>query len=222
MTASLVLATILMPVLTYLMGAIPFGLIIARLFGFKDVRQFGSGNIGATNVWRIAGAKAAIWVFVFDIGKGVSAVLMGRYTFNHWGIYGLSLELFLALCGIAAVIGHVFPVYLKFKGGKGVNTALGVVVTLLPTQTLISFGVFVVTLILFRYVSLGSILAALALSITLLIQKFGTHEAVSSVYLVMALALGILVVFAHRQNISRIISGTENRFSFTANSSNAK
>ena len=209
-------------ILSNLMGAIPFGLIIARLSGIEDIRKLGSGNIGATNVWRIAGAQIALWVFVFDIGKGIAAVLMARYVYNQFTISMMSSELFLAICGMAAVIGHVFPIYLKFKGGKGVNTALGVVATLLPVQTVISFGAFVITLLLSRYVSLGSIVAAITLCAAVLVQKFALHQPVSYTYFVMTFILGILVIFAHRKNIARLVAGTETRFSLRASASGAK
>lgn len=208
--------------LSYLLGAVPFGLIIARIAGVKDIRKLGSGNIGATNVWRIAGAKIALWVFVCDIGKGVAAVLMARFAYNQFAISIVSFEFFLAVCGMAAVIGHVYPVYIKFRGGKGVNTALGVMATLLPTQTAISFAAFILTLLLSRYVSLGSIIAAVTLFAALLAQKFALNQPVSITYLGMTFVLGILVILAHRKNIVRIISGTENRFSFRSRASGAK
>ncbi len=214
-----VIATLL---LSYLLGAVPFGLIVARLSGIDDIRKLGSGNIGATNVWRIAGAKVAVWVFVFDIGKGAVAVLIAQSVYNMFSISIVSRELFLAVCGTASVMGHVFPIYLKFKGGKGVNTALGVIATLLPVQTIICFGAFVITLILTRYVSLGSIFAAISLCGSLLVQKFVFNELISNAYLVMALVLGIVVIFAHRKNIGRIVDGTENRFNLKTKTSGVK
>jgi len=216
------LAGILVPLFCYLLGAVPFGLFVARVFGIEDIRKLGSGNIGATNVWRMAGAKAAVWVFIFDIGKGVAAVLMGKFTFGFFGSPTMSLELFLAVCGIAAVVGHMFPVYLNFKGGKGVNTALGVLVTLLPTQSMISLGAFVITLALSRYVSLGSIIASLTLCVVLIIERFGLGKTISTVYLILALTLAILVIIAHRKNIARLINGTESRFTFSSQSSGVK
>jgi glycerol-3-phosphate acyltransferase PlsY len=219
---SQLLPTIGAIILSYLLGAVPFGLVIARLSGIDDIRKLGSGNIGATNVWRIAGAKIALWVFAFDIGKGVAAVLIAQYVFDQFAISMMSFELFMAICGMAAVIGHVFPIYLKFKGGKGVNTALGVVATLLPVQTVISFGAFIITLMLSRYVSLGSIVAAITLCAALLVQKLALHQPVSNTYLGMTLILGVLVTIAHRKNIVRIISGTENRFSLKASDSGVK
>ncbi len=217
-----ILAVIVTPLLAYLLGAIPFGLIIAKLSGIYDIRKLGSGNIGATNVWRIAGPGVALWVFLFDIGKGVAAVYVAQFVYYMFSISIVSREFFSACCGMAAVFGHVVPIYLGFKGGKGVNTALGVMAAILPINTLISFGAFVIALLLFRYVSLGSIIAVITLPVTLLVQKFGINQPVSLVYLVMALTLAALVIFAHRKNIVRIIRGTENSFSFRAHPSNAE
>ena len=118
--------------IAYLLGAIPFGMIVARLYGAGDIRTLGSGNIGATNVWRVAGAKAAVWVYLGDIAKGTAAVLVGRYVAQHFQPTMLPIDTFLVLCALTAVLGHVFPVYLGFKGGKGVNTALGTMLVLLP------------------------------------------------------------------------------------------
>lgn len=216
------LAAILVPLLCYLLGAVPFGLLVARVFGIEDIRKLGSGNIGATNVWRMAGAKAAAWVFILDIGKGMAAVLLGRFAYSYFKMTSISTELLLAVCGIAAVVGHMFPVYLNFKGGKGVNTALGVLITLLPIQALISFGAFIITLALTRYVSLGSIIASITLCVVLIFQRFGLEQPVSIVYLVLASTLAILVIIAHRKNISRLINGTESRFTFSTQSSGVK
>ena len=102
----------------YLIGAIPFGIIISRIFGIKDIRNEGSGNIGAANVWRVVGYKAAVWVFIADIGKGAVAILMAEAAYNNLNLSFYSLDLFLAICGAAVVIGHIFPVFLKFKGAK--------------------------------------------------------------------------------------------------------
>ena len=217
-----ILLLILTVLFAYLIGAIPFGLIVARLFGIKDIRKLGSGNIGATNVWRNAGAKAAVWVFIGDIGKGILAVLIAKSVYKNYMVTEIQLELFIAICGIVAVLGHMFPVYLKFKGGKGVNTTLGVIATLLPLQTLMCFGVFTVILIITRYVSLASIIAVLALIAILLIQKFVLSQSVSFTYLIMALAMAFFVIIAHRQNIARIIAGTENKFRFSAGTSGIK
>ena len=206
----------------YLVGAVPFGIIISRLFGIKDIRNEGSGNIGAANVWRIVGFKAAVWVFIADIGKGAVAILMATAAYSNFDLSFYSLELFLAICGAAVVIGHIFPVFLKFKGGKGANTTLGVAAALLPIHSLICVAVFVTVLIVTKYVSLGSIIGAAVLSLSLIFEKFVLGHAVSNVYLIMTSILTVLVIFAHRQNISRIISGNEKVFSFSAKTGNAR
>ena len=114
----------------YLIGAIPFGWIVARLAGVGDIRSHGSGNIGATNVARVAGFKVAIWVYVGDILKGVAAVALAQWYAATYGA-PFNVALFTILAGLIAILGHIFPVYLRFKGGKGVNTALGVLLLLL-------------------------------------------------------------------------------------------
>ncbi len=204
---------VLLIAVAYLLGAVPFGLLIGRLAGVGDIRKLGSGNIGATNVWRVAGFKIAIWVFLADIGKGALAVLLARFFAPD---AALRPEHLYVICAAAAVMGHVFPVYLRFKGGKGVNTALGAIVALLPVETLISFGVFVATVLLFRYVSLGSIMGAIAFCVVILVEKFALGSPMEMIYVYLSVLIVLLIVFTHRQNIKRLVSGTENRFSFSA------
>jgi len=151
----------------YLIGAIPFGLLIARLFGIGDIRQAGSGNIGATNVLRVLGMKAAIWVYLLDIGKGAAAVLLAGLVPQE----AVQVHLFAVLIGAAVILGHVFPAYLKFRGGKGVATASGVLVVILPVETLIAAGVFLTVVFLSRYVSLASIAAALTLPVAVTVEQ---------------------------------------------------
>ncbi|MCH8026741.1 MAG: glycerol-3-phosphate 1-O-acyltransferase PlsY [candidate division Zixibacteria bacterium] len=208
--------------MAYLVGAVPFGIIISRIFGIKDIRSEGSGNIGAANVWRVAGYKAAVWVFIADIGKGAVAILMAETAYNNFELSFYSLDLFLAICGAAVVIGHIFPVFLKFKGGKGANTTLGVAAALLPIHSLICVAVFLTVLMVTKYVSLGSIIGATVLSLSLAFEKFVLGHAVSNVYLVMTSILTVLVIFAHRQNISRMISGNEKVFSFSTKTGNVR
>jgi glycerol-3-phosphate acyltransferase PlsY len=212
---------VILPILiSYLLGAIPIGLIVARLAGIDDIRTAGSGNIGATNVWRVAGWRAAVWVFAGDIGKGVAAVVIGRFFAPLLEPGFLSYELLLVLCGLAAVLGHVFPVYLRFKGGKGVNTALGMLIVILPAQTLLSLAIFLVLVGLTRYVSLGSIGAAVALGVILIVQRLALDPTLPETYLLLGTGLAILVVFTHRRNISRLLAGTENRLSLTPGGEN--
>ncbi len=196
----------------YLLGAIPFGLIIARLYGVNDIRAVGSGNIGATNVWRIAGPKAAVWVYLLDIGKGVLAVLLARLSTQTI----LPKDLFLILCALAAILGHIFPVYLGFKGGKGVNTGLGVMLVLLPVETLICLVVFVIVVVVSKYISLGSMVAAVCLPGTVVVEKVLLHRMVDPLYFVLTILGMLIVIYTHRQNIRRLVAGTENRFSLSS------
>jgi acyl phosphate:glycerol-3-phosphate acyltransferase len=205
-------------VAAYLFGAIPFGLLIARLYGVSDVRALGSGNIGATNVWRVAGVKAAVWVFLLDIGKGALAVVLARLIHQEM----FNRELLLVISGAAAVLGHVFPVYLRFRGGKGVNTGLGVMLSLLPLETLACVAVFVIVLIATKFVSLGSILAAMALAAIVIVEHFWLRPEVSTVYVPLTAFLALFIVITHRQNIQRLLSGTENRFSLKSKPSQAE
>ncbi len=202
-------------VLAYLLGAIPFGLLVARWFGISDIRSHGSGNIGATNVWRVAGPKAAIWVYLLDIGKGVVAVLIARAVSQDW----LPRDTFLVLTALAAVIGHVFPVYMRFRGGKGVNTGLGVIATLLPLEALICFIVFVIVVALSRYISLGSIIGSISLASLVGVERQLMGRQIAVIYLYLTIALALLVISTHWKNIGRILNGTESRFSLSGGSS---
>ena len=201
-------------VFAYLLGTIPFGLLIARLYGVQDIRKHGSGNIGATNVWRLAGPKAAVWVYILDIGKGVVAVTVARFI--HQTL--LPHDILLVLAAVSAVVGNIFPFYLRFKGGKGVNTTLGAVVSLLPIEALICVGLFAIVVAVTRYISLGSIIGACALCPVILIEKYLFDKPVSVVYLYLSILIGLVILVTHRQNIVRLLSGTESRFSFSSKS----
>ncbi len=183
----------------YLIGAIPFGLLIGRLVG-ADVRRAGSGNIGATNVGRVLGKKLGALTLVCDMAKGflpvwLAANLLPDTTANR--------EWLVMACGLATVVGHMFPLYLKFKGGKGVATALGVFLFISPWSVLISLLVFSGALTAFRYVSVASLTAALL--IPLWLWLLGE----SPVILLTALAIVLLIWFQHRSNIGRLLRGTE-------------
>ncbi|MBD3256846.1 glycerol-3-phosphate 1-O-acyltransferase PlsY [candidate division GN15 bacterium] len=206
----------LTPILgAYLVGAIPFALIVARLYGIPDIRKIGSGNVGATNVQRAAGFGAALWVYLFDIGKGAAAVLVARQIDQTL----LQRDLFLVLVALAVVLGHIFPVYLAFRGGKGVNTVLGAVGSLFPIEALICFGVFAVVVLLTRYISLGSICGAVAFPVVMLIERFALGYAISNTYLITAVVIGLLVPLTHVQNIKRLTAGSESRVRFTRKTS---
>jgi glycerol-3-phosphate acyltransferase PlsY len=203
---------ILLP--AYFLGSIPFGLLVGRLGGI-DVRQHGSGNIGATNVWRVLGPKWGGATFLLDAGKGFAAVRIAENI--AWARVPQPVpEDYLAYASVfaalACILGHTFPVWLKFKGGKGVATSLGVLLAVVPPlATAVVLAVWVLTFAFSRYVSLASILAALALPLTVgALLHF--HEIQGRVYLAFACAAAFLVVRRHRENIKRLFAGTEHRF----------
>lgn len=201
-------------IFAYLLGAVPFGFLIAKAHG-KDLRTIGSGNIGATNTVRALGKKWGIFCFVLDVLKGLIPMLLvpTAELVNHSsGPGGLAMWL---LVGCAAVLGHIFPVYLKFKGGKGVATSLGIVLGLWPYYTLCgvcAFAVWAVTLRIWRYVSLSSILAAISFPVLLFvfILCIDTWQ-LSQLWplTLMAAAMALLVVVRHKTNIRRLFTGSE-------------
>ena len=194
-------------VLSYLIGSITWGYLFGRLGGI-DIRRWGSGNVGATNVARVLGGRRGVIVFVLDTLKGVAAAgLIGRCM---GGILGTDATLFLVFCCVAVILGHVFPCWLRFKGGKGVATALGAWLVLDPIATLIALGVWIVLVVVWRYVSLGSIAAAVALPVVVaLLNRDNVDAALPQ--LLFAVVLSLLVLARHIGNIGRLIKGTESR-----------
>ena len=181
----------------YLLGSIPFGVVLAKLKQV-DLRQHGSGNIGATNVSRTLGKTAGLLTLVGDCGKGYLAVwIAGQLLEAQWAV---------AVAGLMAFLGHVFSIFLKFKGGKGVATGLGVFLCLMPWAGLSSMGVFAVTLVLTRYVSASSILAAIS------IPWLGYYFDAPGPSLYVATAAAIITTLRHRENIQRLVDGTESKF----------
>jgi glycerol-3-phosphate acyltransferase PlsY len=191
----------------YLLGSVPFGYLIARLKGV-DVREHGSKNIGATNVWRVCGAKFGLPVFLFDAAKGVAAVYAGHWLAARDGVDAAWPSIAAAM---ACILGHSFPVWLKFKGGKGVATSLGVLLALLPWEGLAAFLVWVLVFAVSRYVSLASIAAAVGLPIFAIGAQL-TGWGRGWPYAGFATVIGILVVIRHKSNIQRLLAGTESRF----------
>ena len=187
-------------ILGYVLGSVPFGFLAARLKGV-DIRTQGSGNIGATNVWRVCGWRFGLPVFILDALKGVAAVWLGRWLVNDGAI----------LCAAACILGHSFPVWLNFKGGKGVATSLGVMLGLMPLATLIVFAAWAIIFKASGYVSLASIIAA-ALLPTIVGVGNCTGWAYGWAAFWFALVAGLLVIVRHRSNIARLRAGTESRF----------
>jgi glycerol-3-phosphate acyltransferase PlsY len=194
----------------FLAGSVPFGLLVIKVAGKGDVRSQGSGNIGATNVMRIGGKGLGILTLLLDAGKGFLPVWAARQAGLGTGV--------LAIVALLAVVGHVFTPWLKFRGGKGVATALGTVLAYHPAMVLPALGVFILELLVFRYVSLGSILAALVLFFTA-VGLFGNWAMRPSPgdlpRWLPGLAWGLmagLVILKHRANVDRLLGGTESRF----------
>ena len=189
---------VLIALWAYLIGSIPNGLIFGKAIWKKDLRRFGSHNIGATNAWRVLGYKAGLLIFLLDFIKGQLGVMVGGCLLSTPGA--------LVLGGFFAVVGHMFPLFLGFKGGKGVATALGVLAALMPQITLIVFIVWLALVTATRYVSVGSIVAAVLAPILAALFKEPAE------FFAFALAVAVMIVWRHRENLARLKAGRENRF----------
>src|ERR1700693_3933894 len=194
-------AEMVLLLVSYLLGSIPFGLLLAKLFGGADVRRAGSGNIGATNVARVAGPLAGILTLAFDTGKGAAAVwLAGRVT-NESATW-------MMIAAFAVLLGHCFPAWLKFKGGKGVATALGVFLALCPLAAVSALLLFLLCVAYWRYISLGSVAAAAAMPL-LIYFLWAPRHAPPIIVNVGTLAIALLVIYKHDGNLQRLVEGTE-------------
>lgn len=201
-------------IVSYLLGSIPSGYLLVKAVRGEDVRSSGSGNIGATNVARTGGAKLGVLTLVLDVVKGFVAVYLAgalalRSPFQE--DHGTVLAC-MSVAVLFAMVGHMFPVWLKFKGGKGVATGLGCFLALAPRAVLVSLVVFAAVVIVSRYVSLASIVASAAFPVfVFLIYRHDSSPAV----LAATVAASLLIIVKHRANIGRLMSGTENRLSFS-------
>ena len=203
------MTVIVVVIVAYLIGSIPFGYLIVRGKVGDDIRRSGSGGTGATNVSRRAGRAAGVFTLVLDALKGVIAVLVARTVFAGVGPYADWLA---AAAGIAAIVGHIFPVWLGFRGGKGVATGVGVFIILAPVALLCAGVLFIAIVALTRYVSLGSIIAALAIPLFVWLQAVFVEPVADLRPLLTAAITGaLLIVFAHRGNIGRLARGTESQ-----------
>jgi glycerol-3-phosphate acyltransferase PlsY len=196
--------------LAYLLGSIPFGYLIVRASGRGDVRETGSGGTGATNVTRRAGRSAGVLTLTLDALKGAAAVLVARLVLTE----GFGVDWWVAAAAVAVVAGHVFPVWLGFRGGKGVATGLGVFAVLAPLALLCALPVFVLVVWATRYVSLGSIIAAalMPLAVWALSARSTARGEELLPVLTAASVGGALIIFMHRANIGRLLRGEESRF----------
>jgi glycerol-3-phosphate acyltransferase PlsY len=199
----------------YLLGSIPFGYLLVRIFRGEDIRRTGSGNIGATNVARSGAKGLGIATLALDALKGATAVgfaafLAGsKFNFceNPFPWFCVAPLRLMSLAALFAVLGHVFPVWLRFKGGKGVATALGVFCVLFPKAILVALAIFILVVAITRYVSLGSILGAIAFPVAAYFMQNADWLS-----LLLASGVSLTIVLKHHQNIGRLLAGTENRF----------
>jgi acyl phosphate:glycerol-3-phosphate acyltransferase len=199
--------SILALILAYLAGSIPSAVWAGRLFHGIDVREHGSGNAGATNTVRVLGWKTGIPVLIFDVFKGWLAASLPRFL-DAAPDASEQMMVLQIVCGMAAIIGHVFPLFARFRGGKGVATTFGVLLALQPWLTLACAGIFLIVLFISGYVSLGSIISVIMFPV-LLLTVFHTP---SMLFKIFAILVAIAVVATHSKNISRLIRGEEKRF----------
>ena len=189
--------SILILIFSYLLGAIPNGLIFGKIIWKKDLRKFGSKNIGATNAWRVLGKPAGIFIFLLDFMKGAISVWLAETFVNTPTV--------MVLAGIFAILGHTFSIYLKMHGGKGVATGLGVIAMMMPKVTLIVFVTWLVIVLITRYVSLGSCIAAALVPILAYYFDYKVE------FVLFGLLAAIFIIYKHKENIYRLRHGIENK-----------
>lgn len=197
-----------MVAIAYVLGSVPTGYLLVRLFRHEDIRSVGSGNIGATNVLRSGGKGLGAATFLLDVLKGAAPVLIAGWIAARFET-GTPLRDFEALAAVVAVLGHMFPVWLGFRGGKGVATGFGVFLVAAPGAALAAIGLFVVVLLVTRYVSLASILGAASFPLFAWFLVRGDKPAL---FIAAQIIVALLIIVKHHQNIRRLAAGTENRF----------
>lgn len=204
---SVVVPLVGIAIAAYLLGSIPTGYLLFRIFRRQDIRSMGSGNIGATNVLRAGGKGLGAATFILDVFKGCAAVWLGGYLASHWmpSIPLRTAEAFAALC---AVLGHMFPIWLKFRGGKGVATGFGVFLVISPLAALSAIGVFAIVLAITRYVSVSSIFGAFSFPIFAWLLVTGARP---PFFFVAGALVSLLIIVKHYPNVRRLIAGTESR-----------
>jgi acyl phosphate:glycerol-3-phosphate acyltransferase len=210
---------ILLILSSYLVGSLPFALIAGRIFKGIDVRKYGSGNLGSTNAFRVLGIPYGILVQLLDIGKGLFVVVvLANIMYDNLPFSNITpfddLTLVKIIAGIAAVIGHTFSPFAGFKGGKGINTALGMLISLSPVETSVSAGFFILILLSSGYVSLGSIVASFVFPMTMFLREnlFKVEIYGYKTLIFFSIAVSVFLIYNHRTNIIRLLKGSENRF----------
>ena len=204
------LLLLLILILSYLAGSIPTAILVSRVVLKDDIRNHGSKNAGATNVFRVMGWKPALVVTLVDIGKGTLSVLVIAKI--GAGSIPLDPTLVQICAGAAAILGHVWTVFAGFRGGKGMGTAFGVLIALAPVASLAALAVWLVLVLTFRIVSVGSLAAGIVFPAVQFIERYGFGKSIPDALLILGVLLGILVFITHRSNIGRLFRGEENRF----------
>ncbi len=207
----MILASVLVTIFAYLMGSISFAVVFSKIFMKDDIRTHGSGNAGTTNMMREGGFLPGALTFICDALKGFVACYVGKLVFEHFAlseseafaIYGAFI------CGVACMLGHVFPIFFGFKGGKGIATSVGIFAVCNPIAIIIGLAVFAIVVLVFRYVSVASITAAV--TVVSLTMVFYNKDAMFLPQAVLAIVMGLIVILKHIENIKRICNGTENK-----------
>jgi glycerol-3-phosphate acyltransferase PlsY len=207
-------------VLSYLVGSIPTAIIVARVMRGIDIRQHGSGNAGGTNVIRVLGWKAGVFVILCDMAKGlfatmvISRLMFGALPFENTTPFD-DYVVVQIIAGCAAMLGHIWTLFAGFKGGKGIATAGGMLIGIAPVEVAVSLGVFLIVFLISHYVSLGSLSAASTFPLTMFLREnlFMAHIPSYNTLIWFSVAISLLVIYTHRANIQRLLKGTENRVS---------
>ena len=212
------LSLVFVIIASYLIGSIPSGIIVSKLFRGIDIRTKGSGNMGSTNAFRVLGWKLGLMVQILDLAKGIGAVVLASYIFNGLPFHNATpfedITVFRIIAGVSAVLGHIFTVFAGFKGGKGISTAAGMLIGIAPVELAVAFGAFILVVTLSGYVSLGSIIAAVIFPFTMFLREnaFGVDITGYQTLIVFSILLSALLIYTHRANIKRLIEKRENRF----------
>ena len=208
-------------ILSYLIGSIPTSIIVSKAVKGIDIREHGSGNAGGTNVMRVLGWKHGLLVILLDVFKGVLAVVVvARLHYGNIPFQNITpfddFTFIQIIAGISAVVGHIWTVFAGFKGGKGIATALGMLLMIITVDMLIAVGVFVIVVTISRYVSLGSLMGTITAPLSLIIREniFNVDIPGYNTILPFIIAVSMLVIYTHRKNVVRILNGSENKLSF--------
>lgn len=223
-TGRIILSVVLAAICAYLLGSINFAIIVSKIFAHKDIRNFGSGNAGLTNVLRTFGKGPAAIVLIGDFMKGVASVVISKLLFEYLGGVGAGSEWFMLggyIGAFFAVLGHIYPIFHGFKGGKGILITAGVMLVLNPWVLCVILAVFIIFVLFSRYVSLGSVCAAIAYPFATLGVELLMHQRTAWIDAGLALLISAIVIFMHRGNIKRLLNHTESKLGQKKNTDQA-